>query len=526
MIQAQGSSKMSNKRINYKNYQMRNHLLAAAFMAVAIFSFGQSFNGYALYNLQNQNTAYLIDKDGNIAHSWSCAASCNYTVLLKSNGNIVRGGVYSGNQLNGAAVGGMVQEIAPSGAVVWEYVYSNSNHCSHHDITLLDNGNVILTAWEVKTSSECTQAGVANPATQQWPTHFIELEPDGNGSAAIVWEWHMFDHLIQDYDASKDNYGVVSDHPELMDANLLSVSGGGGPGPGGGYDWFHVNGVDYNPDLDQLVFSSRFTSEFYIIDHSTTTAEAASHSGGNSGMGGDFIFRWGNPSNYGGTGSQTIAAAVHDPRWIEDDGRPNGGYIQFFNNAGGTGGSSVVDAIDAPESGWLYTMTGNIYGPANYDWRHECIASSTGQSSQNRMSNGNTFVNVSNQYMYEVDANDNLVWQYNAGPTKAFRYECDHPGIIALLGEDPCGLLSLEDKNLERVNFYPNPSNTGIFSIDGANTTDQDVKITVVNMLGAVVLEVENEQSIDLSQMPDGIYSAILNFGDKRIITKKLTLVR
>jgi hypothetical protein len=52
----------------------------------------QSFDGYALYNLQNNNTAYLIDENGDIAHSWSCNVSCNYSVLLKENGNIVRGG--------------------------------------------------------------------------------------------------------------------------------------------------------------------------------------------------------------------------------------------------------------------------------------------------------------------------------------------------------------------------------------------------------------------------------------------------
>ena len=103
----------------------------------------QSFNGYALYNLQNQNTTYLIDKDGNIAHSWSCSAACNYTVKLKPNGNIVRGTKYSSNQLTGAAIGGMVQELDENANVVWEYTYSNSDHCSHHDLEILPNGNVI-----------------------------------------------------------------------------------------------------------------------------------------------------------------------------------------------------------------------------------------------------------------------------------------------------------------------------------------------------------------------------------------------
>ncbi|MDX2360221.1 MAG: aryl-sulfate sulfotransferase [Crocinitomicaceae bacterium] len=484
----------------------------------------QSFNGYALYNLQNQNTTYLIDKDGNIAHSWSCSQSCNYTVLLKDNGNIMRGGVYGSNSLNGAAIGGMVQEIDPTGNVVWEYIYSNSDHCSHHDLTLLPNGNVILTAWEVMSTAELTQAGVNSPSVEQWPTHFIEIQQDGTGGQ-IVWEWHIQDHFIQDHDASKDNYGVIADHPELMDVNLLTVSGGGGGPGGGGGDWFHVNGVDYNSTLDQLVFSSRHLSEFIVIDHSTTTAEAASHSGGNSGMGGDFIYRWGNPSNYGSNGTQTIAAAVHDPRWIPD-GRPNAGYIQYFNNEGGSGGNSAVDAIQAPENGFMYTMSGTSYGPSNYAWRHDCLANSTGQSASDRMSNGNTFVNVSGEYMYEVDASDNMVWQYSAGPTKAFRYECDHAGVIALLGSDPCGLNALSEETLANIQFYPNPSSDGIYKIDGVDIYGNKLITTVVNMYGQVVLEIENSEFIDLSNMPDGVYFAKLLFDGETSITKKLTLVR
>ncbi len=498
------------------------------FCILCAFSFkvnAQTFDGYALYNLQNQNTTYLIDKDGNIAHTWSCSVACNYTVLLKENGNIVRGGVYSGNSLTGAAIGGMVQEIDPSGTVVWEYVYSNSEHCSHHDITLMPNGNVILTAWEVKSSSECTQAGVDNPATEQWPTHFVELEPDGAGSATIVWEWHMWDHLVQDVDNTKDNYGVVADHPELMDANLVSVGGGPGPGPGG-YDWFHINGVDYNETLDQLVFSSRFTSEFYIIDHSTTTSQAASHSGGNSGMGGDFIYRWGNPSNYGAPGAQMIDNAVHDPRWIEDDGRPNGGFIQFFNNEGNSG-NSAIDAIDPPVDGYNYTLTpGSAYEPSTYDWRHNCIVSHTGQGAHNTMSNGNVFVNVSGEYMYEVDASDNLIWQYNAGPTKAFRYECDHAGIAVVLGSDPCGLGSSSiEEDVNDLSVYPNPSK-GEFRIDGISTTDENVVIQVFDVQGNLILTKQNVNTINLDVQSEGLYFISVNINNENVLMKKVSLIK
>jgi len=54
----------------------------------------------------------------------------------------------------------------------------------------------------------------------------------------------VWGHLIQDYDPLKENYGVVMDHPELIDINFVSqhtimIS-----------DWTHVSSVDYNENLD------------------------------------------------------------------------------------------------------------------------------------------------------------------------------------------------------------------------------------------------------------------------------------
>ena len=330
---------------------MKNILLGVAFFLITFLAFGQSFEGFALYNAQGSNTTYLIDENLNIAHTWNLSTECNYTVQLKDNGNLVRGTKNNGNQLGGAADAGRVQEIDPSGNIVWDYIYSTSEYLSHHDLTLVGD-NVLLTAWEVKTAPELNAAGYDNADSDKWPTHFVELAPDGNGGAEIVWEWHIWDHLCQDTDASKPNYTAdISNHPELIDINMIQQMGGpggGGPGGPGGGDWFHVNGVDYNEDLDQISFSSRFASEIYIIDHSTTTEEAASHMGGNSGMGGDLLYRWGNPSNYGMSAAQTIPNAVHDVRWITDDGRPNGGYLQIFNNSGVSNNQSAIDGIETP----------------------------------------------------------------------------------------------------------------------------------------------------------------------------------
>ncbi len=495
-----------------------HHFITSLLIFFFISTYSQSFDGYALYNKQNNNTAYLIDKNGSIAHTWSCSAGCNYTVLLKENGNIVRGGKNSSNQLNGAAIGGMVQEIDPSGSIVWEYVYSTADYCSHHDITLIGD-NVLLTAWEVKSTSELTQGGYDGATSEKWPTHFVEIEQNGTGGQ-IVWEWHIWDHLIQDYDASKDNYGVVSDHPELIDVNMISSAGGPGGGPGGG-DWFHVNGIDYNPSLDQIAFSSRHASEIYIIDHSTTTAQAATHSGGNSGMGGDILYRWGNPSNYGASGSQVIPGAVHDVRWIKD-GAPNAGWLQVFNNEGGSGGHSAIDAIETPLSGYNYSITnGQAFSPSSYSWRHDCLDDADGQSASDRMSNGNVFVNLSEDYMYEVDASGNLVWQYNGGgPAKAFRYECAHQGIINLLN-NPCGV-DITKTAEDQIAVFPNPSN-GIFTIDGIEQDNFTIKI--IDTYGKLILEYNNNNTIDLSSYSNGIYFLKITQQNNTLI-KRISLIK
>ncbi|MEE2931056.1 MAG: aryl-sulfate sulfotransferase [Bacteroidota bacterium] len=501
--------------------------LTLLLISITLFTVAQNFNGFALYNKNGQNTTYLIDESQNIAHTWNLTTECNYAVLLKDNGNIVRGTKNPGNILGGAAEGGRVQEIDPQGNVVWDYIYSTANHLSHHDITLVGD-NVLLTAWEVKSQSELLNAGYTGNVSSsgKWPTHFIELQPDGNGGATIVWEWHIWDHLCQDTDPSKPNYVTnISDHPELININMIQNSGGGPSGGGG--DWFHVNGVDYNQDLDQIAFSSRFASEIYIIDHSTTSAEAASHSGGNSGMGGDILYRWGNPSNYGMSGQQVIPNAVHDVRWITDDGRPNGGYLQIFNNSGVSNNQSAIDGIETPidpTTGYTYLRTpGQPYGPSSYSTRYACAYSASGQSASDRMSNGNIFVNASggqgsSGVMYEVDSMGTIIWgPYPASTAKAFRYECDHPGIIALesymlsTATTSCfQVTAIHDKEkTNNFSIFPNPTSDKI-NVSLELIYPEELTINVFNNIGALIYQDyafgELNKECDLSNYPQGIY--------------------
>jgi len=251
---------------------------------VGLFMNGErSYNGYTLFAPLNYYTTYLIDNDGYLVNSWDSDYEPGNTVYLLENGNLLRAADPwpDGNPyFNAGGKGGRVEEFTWDGTLAWEFEYASEQYLLHHDIEVLPSGNVLMIAWEYKSDDDALAAGrdpLLLDGNGLWPEHVIEVEPDADGSGGtIVWQWHVWDHLIQDYDFFKDNYGMVEDHPELIDLNYVHRIGA---------DWIHMNAIDYNEDFDQILLNTPFFKEFWVIDHSTTTGEAAGHTGGNSGMG-------------------------------------------------------------------------------------------------------------------------------------------------------------------------------------------------------------------------------------------------
>ena len=316
----------------------KNILILMVFMGMLSKIIAQEvFDGYILFTPQigfgNNSTTKLMDNDLNIIQSWDHPlgpASMPYLIPGDEPGLENTFLLYpyrvSNPTMESGGVGGAVQCLTWDDELVWEHVISNTDFQHHHDVEPLPNGNVLMIAWEKKTATEGFAMGreeIDNPLNQMWSTVFFEIQPDGNGGAEVVWEWHLWDHLVQDYCSSCPNYAVISQHPELFDINNGEVGTVAGPG-GANADWIHVNAISYNPDWDQIVFSSRYQSEIFVIDHSTTTEEAASHSGGNYGKGGDFLYRWGNPQNYDrGTESDRILSDQHSINWIPNGSIPS-----------------------------------------------------------------------------------------------------------------------------------------------------------------------------------------------------------
>src|SRR5262245_54155150 len=287
----------------------------------------RAFQGYTLLAPFDSPNTYLLDMQGKVVQTWPSDCTPALFPMLLDNGNLLRPGNFGhDSRLLGwpPGSGGRVQEIAWDGKVVWDFRFYNPKQLPHHDMTRLPNGNILLIVSDRKTADEAIAAGRRPESVRNSyliPDSLVEIKPTGPTTGKVVWEWHLWDHLVQDHDKTKANYGNVREHPELVDLNFtgetppppppaktakdkpragkdVAVKAAASRPPRVNPDWTHFNGVAYNPKLDQIAVSVWNFSEVWIIDHSTTTAEAASHMGGKSGKGGDLLYRWGNPRAY------------------------------------------------------------------------------------------------------------------------------------------------------------------------------------------------------------------------------------
>jgi hypothetical protein len=419
-----------------------------------------AFAGYTLFAPIDSTTTYLIDLEGKLVHSWPSKYTPGQAVYLLPDGSLLRAGRAPRNRhFGGGGIGGLLERISPDGKLLWRFKYANRKHCQHHDFKAMPNGHVLLIAWEKKTREEAIDAG-RDPGemtgSELWPDCVIEVEPEDVSGGRIVWEWHVWDHLVQELDENKPNYGVVAEHPELVDLNyqrtapeetpaelrrLRSIGyvggresedsrekGEGAPpfwaglaGPDLRADWCHTNAIDYNARLDQIALSVHSFNEIWIIDHSTSMKEAAGHRGGRHGKGGDLLYRWGNPRAYGaGSVKDQTLFAQHDVRWIPE-GLPGSGHLTVFNNGPGRPDgpySSVVEfAPPVDSSGHYLRERDKAFGPSKPNWEYTAAKPSEFFSSHisgaERLPNGNTLICSGEQgRIFEVDSAGQTVWEY------------------------------------------------------------------------------------------------------------------
>jgi hypothetical protein len=367
---------------------------------------GHFNTGMILFTPFYSTTTFLMDCNGTINHTWHSAYTPMAASYMLDDGTILLPFSWS--------TGGF-QKIAWNDTILWDYHYSLPMSYCHHDVKPLPNGNVLMICQSMVPPQDAIQAG-RNPANI-WGQYFlpdfiIEVHQTGPTTGDIVWEWHMMDHLIQDFDPTKDNYGVVGDHPELIDVNFGEYFTG---------DWIHTNSVDYNPDFDQILLSAHDFDEVWIIDHSTSTNQAAGHEGGIYGHGGDLLYRWGNPQAYRrGTVSNEVLYFQHQCTWIKP-GYPGAGNILVFANGNNRPGGpySTIEEFTPPvdNNGYYYLEPGQAYGPDNVTWHYQATPPQSMYSNvfsgAQRLMNGNTLIcdGVPGRFI-EVTPDHEVVWLY------------------------------------------------------------------------------------------------------------------
>jgi len=541
----------------YRSFNIDMRLVILSFF-ICVYSFGlaqnrtvglltydetSAYEGLNLFYPHNQTSVFLLNNCGEVVNEWEGRAGHvpGNSAYLTEEGHLIRCSRFFDRTIDSIWAGGggaIVDALTWEGDSLWSFEQNNANARIHHDVEIMPNGNVLMISWELRTMEESIAVGRSPNKLnlgKLWPDYVLEYSPELD---SVVWEWHAWDHLVQFIDPSKPNFGLVADFPERIDINYETNNGNP--------DWLHINSIDYNPELDQIILSVPHFDELWIIDHSTTTEEAASSSGGRSGRGGDLLFRWGNPLAHGqGEALDQQLFFQHDVQWIDDfvsEDDPLFNKILLFNNRF-TDSTSVVNVLDLvfEEDGINYvdslpeTYLSTIKHP------QETKLHSTGLSSAQYLPNGN-FLILSGRfgYAFEITPEDEIVWEYkvpfNSGiPVmqgdeipingninfRFKRYPIDYPGFDEK-DISPKSLLQIETDSLDLCNrivnvdeeivldkkvvIVPNPIDD-ILSIE----THFAIKnVTILDVSGSVVLR-SDQRSTNVSELKSGLYFVLLN---------------
>ena len=494
----------------------------------------EAFDGYILF--ENDNHTYLMDNCGNILNQWfNINQTDNHTKLL-DNGNMVY--IYN----NG------VYEVDWNGATQNFVTHTDEDLLLEYEVELTTEGNYICVARRDYSPQQFEALGYDIPET--FPTRVdVVVELDRN-TGEIVWEWNITDHVIQERNPSANNYGALNENPGRINLDAIST-----------FDWrttesFMINSMDYNPTLDQVIISVRKLCEVMIIDHSTTTEEAKGNSGGVYGKGGDVLFRWGNPRNYGmGTEADQKLFYQHNPHWLTSG--PYAGHIMIYNNGLNRPETNLdnryseVPIIAPPiDEAGNYIMDNGVFGPetpvVNYQGNNPAGIFYSGYTSgAEYLPNGNIYITEGrNGRLLELSPTGELVWEYFVYDHdyifRSEKYSKYHPAFegrsLEQMGtlEDPpseyaCSLYVGVDDQAEKsldIKIAHHPSNHPEVIV--FNPSSKNLHCTVFDLFGRELIQLDgrhNQLYIDLGSLHPNTY--VLNIQDKeQQLSKSFKLIK
>ena len=412
-------------------------------------------------DVQKSSRTFLMDEHGNNAHEWPCENRLSEATVtyLRDDGTILRtSSPRSWIEMDGLfpiGANGTLTLHDKDGKVLWEWSkFQPDVEALHHDFEIMPNGNILLICYDMVSAEEARSWGWARQGRRELIglEKIYEIKPNyETGSCEMVWQWSTREHFIQNVGPDLPNFGEPADHPGKIDLNWLQfkeqVFNSG--------QMFHMNSVSYNAEEDIILLSCAIFGEIWIIDHSTTTNEAAGSTGGNYGRGGEILWRWGNPQPRGaGIAQDQILFWQHDVHFLADH-LPHKGDILLFNDGMTRGADGLPDDnqicmglisgayTDVLELKLPRTADGKFAAGADPEivWNFNSDGAvdfySPFMSGAQRMPNGNTLmVQGCDKRIVEINPQGEMVMDFHIGGPgrmhRIYKYPPDHPGIRAL----------------------------------------------------------------------------------------------
>lgn len=400
------------------------HIAASFVLAFSGNLLAEIAPGYVLIPAQGgfgggTKTSTLVDSKGTVLKTYNVAG---YNSYLLPNGHIL-GQTGSGSA---AAMGfaSLVEQAAGSSTAV--NTWTASGGAFHHAHWLMPNGHWLGTyTVKIDPKTALKSAGYTGNLSSIWDEWIQEWDPV---SKKVVWEWKASDHTLG------------TNHPRKFNNNNFKTN-----------DPLHINSVVYDSARDLISMSSHYLNEVIVIDHSTTTAQAATSTGGKYGKGGDILFRWGSSKNYGGPGA-AYSDVVHGGGVIQA-GLPGAGNFCLFGNSDNTVKQSRWYEVKGQESdtGWVIGANGEFVAELVFDFYNSSYQSTGHYGYGQRLANGNTLVTFTgSQKIVEIDSKKTVLNVLSGNTIRAYHYATNHPAIVAL-GLGTAGISGAPVANATRV---------------------------------------------------------------------------
>lgn len=386
-----------------QDYTLTAHFRALPELSPSVVAYDhERIDSLPIFAIENGGTsAYILDKLGNKQTTYNFDLRLGNDVTVEDNGHLL--GIFKPQEnppFSFGGSGGVLRELTPENELVWEYSIVSENELAHHDLTKLPNGNVLTLVWERIPLAQALSMG-ASTTMDLFLEKIVEINPSNN---EIVWQWKSWEHIVQDQFEERDNFGNLLNNLNKIDVNYNSAQENG--------DWMHANAITYDASRDLIFISVNFYHEVWVIDHSTSTQEASTASGGNRNKGGDLVYRFGNPTTYNGIGEKFLDN-VHHPNFSNAQNT----QMLLYSNGGTTSQSTVYeinlpvnlslapDIDNSPQRLWDYTHPDLFFGKI---------------SGATKLVNGNVLITEGDYGFWEITPAKLIAWKYQ-GETNFWR---------------------------------------------------------------------------------------------------------